>query len=90
MSSPALLSDALAPICRAIELDGYVTHHEVDGDTLIFSVEPGSDACEDCLSPKPVLNRMLEQTLAKADLHMAVHINYPGEAARGQQFRRSS
>ncbi|WP_304718265.1 hypothetical protein [Conexibacter sp. CPCC 206217] len=73
---------AIGDVCRTLTLDGYVARYEVQAETLRFDVEAGSGACEDCLSPKPVLHRMLDQALQRAGIGLQVQISYPGEGAR--------
>jgi|GEM_PF-131982 len=76
------IADALAGIARALEADGYVmtlTHHLKHGGGVDVHIAATPQACADCLSPKGVLQDMIQAALSQAKLgDVPFAIFYPG------------
>lgn len=79
-SHPAL-EEALEPVASTLAADGYkLTAARVDDDVVV-RIAAGPDACEDCLSPRTVMEPMIRDLLACAGLGgMGLRLSYPGES----------
>ncbi|HXM55887.1 MAG TPA: hypothetical protein VOB72_10905 [Candidatus Dormibacteraeota bacterium] len=62
----------------ALEADGYLLVVRELGERLDARIEATSDACEDCLVPKPVLRAMLQKALGVPEA--TIDLRYPGES----------
>lgn len=65
MTSPLpFIADALAPLGRMLDADGYrLSLSEQGAMTLVATIEAGPDACTDCLVPKEMMRRYFEDAL---------------------------
>ena len=74
------LQDALAPIASTLEADGYRLEAREVGDRLLIQVAAGPEACEDCLVPKSMLERMIALRLDTLGVQpVSIDLRYPGE-----------
>lgn len=71
------LEEALAPFLIALQADGYEGSVEERDDTLVFEIKAGPDACEECLSPREVMEPMVLRVLREAGFGQRLEIRYP-------------
>lgn len=81
MSTDRAVEAALSPVLDTLAADGYEGTFDVVGDTLRLQISAGSAACEDCLSPKEIMSRVVTKALAKAGLDLSVELLYPADAS---------
>jgi hypothetical protein len=75
------LAAALQTMTDTLAADGYLLHADRAGDLVLVAVEAGPEACEDCLVPKAMMERMILDTLSRAGIPAAgVELSYPAEA----------
>jgi hypothetical protein len=83
MASPAPhIADALSSLKAMLEADGYgLELSEAGASTLVARIDPGPDACEDCLVPKDLMRRYFEEALRPVcELGVPeIRLVYPGE-----------
>lgn len=77
MTAETALADALSPLVQTLAADGYEARYFVADGVLKLEVSAGEGACEDCLSPKPIMSRIVESSLAKAGIELHVELRYP-------------
>jgi hypothetical protein len=81
---PPAISDALSTLGTMLDADGYtLTLSEAGAATLVATIEAGPDACADCLVPKAIMRRYVEDALRPVcELGMPdIRLVYPGETA---------
>ena len=74
---------AFRPMSSALEADGYrlAVSSTPGADHLRVEVVAGPDACEDCLIPKSMFEKMLETALDNAGMgNPRLEVVYPTEA----------
>jgi len=85
MALPApFIAEALTSLKAMLEADGYgLELSETGAATLVARIEPGPDACTDCLVPKDMMLRYFEAALRPVcELGMPeIRLVYPGENA---------
>jgi len=75
------LTEALQTMSDTLAADGYVLHADRAGDLVRVAFEAGPEACEDCLVPKAMMERMILDALSRAGIPAAgVELSYPPEA----------
>lgn len=77
LSSP--IEQALRPIVDALQADGYTALITEFPGAVTFEITAGAQACEDCLSPRPVLEPLITQVLRRAGITDALNLKYPVE-----------
>lgn len=70
-------AEALAPIVGALEADGYGAVVEQRGDAISIRITAGPDACEECLTPKRIMEPMIAHALRSAGFEQRVELEYP-------------
>jgi hypothetical protein len=75
--TPAL-RQALAPVVSALEADGYGAVVEEGSGIIYFRVTAGRNACEDCLSPRTIMEPMISHVLRTAGFAQRLELKYPG------------
>lgn len=74
------LEGALETIARMLAADGYELTSGLSDDVLDVQITAGPDACEDCLSPRTVLEPMIHDMLDAAGLGgYSLRLTYPSE-----------
>jgi len=64
MPDTAVIDAALADLREMLASDDYLLNwHLVGEDRVAVEVAPGSDSCEDCLVPAPVLETIVRTAL---------------------------
>ena len=72
---------ALADVVRMLSIDGYETSWSVDGSELTVKIAAGPNACEECLSPKHVLERIIDDSLRRGGVTgLRVVLGYPTDS----------
>ena len=74
-----MLTKALADVKETLAVDGYELsyHQSQEGDIDIF-IKAGPHACEDCLLPKPILEKIIQNALDENCIsYLAVNIHLP-------------
>jgi hypothetical protein len=71
------LEEALSPVLATLEADGYEGTYDLRGRTLHLTIAAGSGACEDCLSPKSIMSRIVGNALERAGLPYEIELTYP-------------
>jgi hypothetical protein len=72
---------ALADVVRMLSIDGYETSWSVHADELTVKIAAGPNACEECLSPKPVLERIIDDSLRRGGVTgLRVALGYPTDS----------
>lgn len=77
---PAGVHDALDPLARSLEADGY--HLDVvatAGGRARLEVRAGEGACDDCLVPKAVFAAIAADRLERAGIDLALEVSYPAD-----------
>lgn len=77
---PPQFHEALVPFISALEADGYTAHADLRGDVFAFVIKAGPDACEDCLSPRAIMEPILLAALQRSGFTGRVEVRYPAEA----------
>jgi hypothetical protein len=77
----AEIESAFGPVSGALEADGYRLEVSApETDRLRVEIIAGPEACEDCLVPKSMLEKMLEAALGGAGLpNLPLDVVYPVE-----------
>lgn len=70
---------ALSPLLRAFQADGYATEIVESAGKATIRIVPTQDACEDCLSPRAVIQPMIDSLLRQNGLEVKVELKYPNE-----------
>lgn len=74
------LEEALEPVATALAADGYGLEAARVDDDVVIRIVAGPDACDDCLSPRTVMEPMIRELLAEAGLDgTGLRLSYPGE-----------
>jgi hypothetical protein len=76
------VTDALAALADMLAADGYALSLAGDGgNALIARIDPGPDACADCLVPKSMLRLYFQEALKSLGdgAPRNVRLVYPGE-----------
>ncbi len=55
----------LDPLASMLAHDGYALTSDVAGDRVLVTIEALPNACAECLLPKPVLERIVRDVLAR-------------------------
>ncbi len=73
----------LDPLVRMLARDGYAMTSRVHDDRLVVVIEPTPTACAECLLPKPVLERIVRDVLAREVSvdGISVEVETPGSPA---------
>jgi len=84
MLNLAVVESALRPVTEALEADGYTLEVSAsENHGLRLEVIAGPEACEDCLVPKAMMERMVETALGGAGMTpLALEIVYPVDGRR--------
>jgi hypothetical protein len=69
----------LEPVVSALEADGYAVAIEREANTLVLDITAGPEACEDCLSPRAVMEPIVQHLLRQAGYDLQINIQYPVE-----------
>ena len=83
-SPPPFITKALASLGTMLDADGYsLSLSEEGAGTLVARIEAGPDACADCLVPKEMMRRYVEDALRPVcELGLPdLRLVYPGESA---------
>jgi hypothetical protein len=70
---------ALAPIVATLEADGYGAVVTESSGVVHFRVTAGPDACEDCLSPRDVMEPIIVNVLRRSGMPHRLELSYPDE-----------
>jgi len=81
MISDAAVEAALSPVLETLAADGYEGTFAVVGNSLRLQISAGSEACEDCLSPKEIMSRIVAKALTNAGLELEVELRYPADVS---------
>jgi hypothetical protein len=81
MSTMTEYETALATVADALAADGYLLAlSQAAPDKLILEIQAGPQACEDCLLPKTMMQKLCESSITSAGLEtMTLQIIYPVE-----------
>jgi hypothetical protein len=71
--------EALAPLVSALEADGYGAHIDEQHGVVAFTITAGPDACEDCLSPRVIMEPTIINVLRRAGFDHTLKLTYPGK-----------
>lgn len=75
------LREAMSPVLYTLAADGYEGRYELIRNVLRLEISAGDGVCEDCLSPKEVMARIVGNSLAKAGFDVEVELRYPMDSA---------
>lgn len=71
------LDAALEPVLLTLRADGYDGRYEQLEGRLLLEIVAGEGACENCLSSKEIMRRVVESSLQRAGYDLAVDLRYP-------------
>ena len=71
---------ALAPIIEALEADGYSAVLREEPGVVYVRITAGPAACEDCLSPREIMQPIIVNVLRQNGLTHRLELTYPGES----------
>ena len=71
------LMEALAPLVSALEADGYSADIGEQPDVVTFRITAGPEACEDCLSPRVIMEPTITNVLRQAGFSQRLELTYP-------------
>jgi hypothetical protein len=71
------IADMLAPIVKALDADGYSATIVDDPDVVRVEISARPGTCEECLSPRPVVEAMLSKVLADNGVAQKLVLKYP-------------
>ena len=69
--------EALAPLISALEADGYGADIDERPGVVAFRITAGPDACEECLSPRVIMEPTITNVLRQAGFNQALELTYP-------------
>ena len=70
---------ALNPVTSALEADGYSLVITEGPGVVRIEISAGPDACEECLSPRQIMEPVIKSLLLEAGLTHGVELKYPTE-----------
>ncbi|MFC4950135.1 hypothetical protein [Pseudonocardia sp. GCM10023141] len=71
------IAELLSPITSALEADGYSAHVTEGPGTLEMRIIAGAGVCADCLSPRSVVEPMINRLLQNGGITRKVTLIYP-------------
>jgi hypothetical protein len=74
-----VLEAALAPVIMALEADGYGAVVVEKPGVISIKIFAGPDVCEECLSPRKVLEPMIVHMLRQNGMDHELELSYPDE-----------
>jgi hypothetical protein len=75
----------LRDVSEMLSFDGYELLVSASASELEVDIAAGPDACEDCLVPKPLMEQIIREALAKGDptwLDSPIVVRYPADLDR--------
>jgi hypothetical protein len=85
MADVSELEAALGSVSSALDADGYrLAVSAPSTDRVRVEIVAGPDACEECLIPQSMMEKMLQSALGGAGLpHLSLEVVYPTEGHGG-------
>jgi hypothetical protein len=71
------LETVLAPLVSALEADGYNALIGQHDGVVSFEIQAGPQACQECLSPRQIMEPMIQHVLRQGGYDVRLDLRYP-------------
>lgn len=71
------IEEALQPLVATLQADGYDAVIQSNDAVVGFHITAGPDACEECLSPREIMERIITHVLREAGFNQHLDLTYP-------------
>jgi hypothetical protein len=73
------IEEALRPLVVTLQADGYDAVIRANDEVVAFQITAGPEACEECLSPRAIMEPIITHALREAGFHQHLDLTYPAE-----------
>jgi hypothetical protein len=69
----------LEPLIATLRADGYDAVVDASSQVIVFTILAGSDSCQECLSPREVMEPIIYNVLRESGHDQVLELNYPSD-----------